>query len=228
MTKNKNIKIISYNLKWHRAGKVLEDLVDQYDPDILCLQECHAEKLPEFIGDLVLGDITPNWRLNIAVYYRRGRFFSTESSSHVLKSAFLEWLFMPQMERLLITNIYDRYSGKEITLGSFHATSHVTTNRVRRNQINESHDLLKKHNKGGPTLMVGDYNYLLFKRGLRVFVEKSGYELKMSERPTYYFNKYLGVRYDMATTLNAQIEHIKALPKYRLSDHAPILVQLAV
>jgi endonuclease/exonuclease/phosphatase family metal-dependent hydrolase len=226
--KNKNISIISYNLKWHRASQVLDDLVAQYDPDILSLQECHADKLPDQIGDLVLADKTPNTHLNIATYYRKDRFFSTDSSCHQLRRALVEVLFFHRTERLLITNIYDRISGKEITIGSFHATPHVTTNRLRRHQITTSHELLKSNNKGGPTIMVGDYNYLMFKRGLRLKIRRTGYELKLSEQPTYYFNKYLRVRYDMASSLNAQIEQILALPKSALSDHTPILVQVSV
>ncbi len=226
--KNKNISIISYNLKWHRASKALNDLVDKYNPDILCLQECHADKLPDRIGDLVLADKTPNTHLNIATYYRQGRFFYVDSSCHYLRRAFMEVLFFHRTERLLVSNIYDRITGKEITIGSFHATPHVTTNRVRRHQINTSHELLKENNKGGPTIMVGDYNYLMFKRGLRMKIRRSGYELKLSEQPTYYFNKYLKVRYDMATSLNATIERIIALPKHSLSDHTPILVQVTI
>ena len=226
--KQNKIQIISYNLKYHRANTELEELVKTYDADILCIQECHAHKLPESIGDLVLGDKTPNYRLNIAIYYRKGRFFITDSSSHVLKKAILEWIFMPQMERLLITKIYDRFSGKEISVGAFHATSHVATNHIRRQQIRAAHQLLEENSEGSPTVMVGDYNYLLFKRGLKMCIEKSGYEMSLSDRPTYYFNKYLGVRYDLATSMNAHIERVLALPKSRLSDHAPILVQLAI
>lgn len=225
---NSNIKIISYNLKYHRANTELEQLVKDYDADILCIQECRGSKLPDSIGHLVLGDKTPNTRLNIAMYYRKGRFFITDSSSHVLKKAILEWIFMPQMERLLITKIYDRESGKEINVGSFHATSHVATNHIRRQQIRAAHQILEENCEGSPTVMVGDYNYLLFKRGLRMCIEKSGYEMTLSDRPTYYFNKYVGVRLDLATSLNAQIERIWTLPKSNLSDHAPILVQLAV
>src|SRR3990167_5787480 len=138
-TQKRGIKIISYNLKWHKASKELEELVSDYSPDILCIQECRANKLPDVLGDLVLSDSTPNYRLNIAIYYRKGQFFTSHSESHNLKNAFLEWLFMPPMERLLVNKIYDRQSGKELTLGAFHATSHITTNRIRRHQIRAAH-----------------------------------------------------------------------------------------
>lgn len=226
--KIKKIKIISYNLKYHKAFSELDNLVSKYNPDILCIQECRAYKLPASVGGLILGDHTPNARLNIAIYYRKDRFFVSDSSSHVLKKAFLEWMFMPQMERLLVSKIFDRENGREITIGSFHATSHVTSNRVRRNQIRTAHSLLVDKSEGSPTVMVGDYNYLLFKKGLKVCVEESGYQLKLSDRPTYYLTKYFAARYDMATSMNAEIERILALPKSLLSDHTPILIHVKV
>ena len=135
---------------------------------------------------------------------------------------------MPQMERLLITKIHDRKSGQELNLGTFHATHHVATNYLRREQIRGAHKLLAQNSPDSPAIMVGDYNYLLFKRGLRVCIEKSGYELTLSDRPTYYMNKYFRCRLDVATSMNAQIERIFALPKSKLSDHAPILVHVTV
>lgn len=228
-SKQTNIKIISYNLKYHRASKELESLVEQYDADILCLQECRASKLPDTIGDLVLGDATPNYRLNIAIYYRKGRFSCTDSSSHVLKEAILERIFMPRMERLLVTKVYDRKTRQEITIGAFHATSHVASNYLRRHQVRTAHSLLTELSNGSPAIMVGDYNYILFKKKLKMCLKDSGYQMSLSDRPTYYFNKYLRVRLDMAAAdLQTEIQHVLALPKSKLSDHAPILVQIAV
>lgn len=226
--KQNNIKLISYNLKYHRANTELIDLVKTYSPDVLCIQECHADKLPFQIGNLTLAEKTLSGKFNMAIYHRKGRFFDTESSSHVLKHSLLEKIYMPQMERLLVTKLYDRVSSQEITIGSFHATHHVATNYLRREQIRNAHDLLAKSSQGSPTIMVGDYNYLLFKRGLKVCIEKSGYQMSLSDRPTYYMSKYLRARFDLATSLNTTIERVLTLPKGKLSDHAPILVQIAI
>ncbi len=225
---NSNIKIISYNLKYHRANGELTDLVNSYKADILCIQECHSDKLPDQIGDLILAEKTENGRFHLATYYRKGRFFSTESSSHVLKHSLLEKLYMPQMERLLITKVYDRESGQELSIGSFHATHHVATNYLRRQQIKSAHKLLTESSQGSPAVMVGDYNYLLFKKRLKIRIEKSGYQMSLSDRPTYYLNKYIRARLDLATSLNATVEKVLALPKGGLSDHAPILVEIAL
>lgn len=226
--KHSSIKLISYNLKYNRANSELVNLVNNYDADILCIQECHSDKLPDQIGDLVLAEKTENGRFHLATYYRKGRFFGTDSSRHVLKHSLLEKLYMPQMERLLITKIYDRESGQEISIGSFHATHHVATNYLRRQQIKSAHKLLSSSSQGSPAVMVGDYNYLLFKKRLKIRIEKSGYKMSLSDRPTYYMNKYIRARLDLATSMNTNVERVLALPKGKLSDHAPILVQIAI
>jgi endonuclease/exonuclease/phosphatase family metal-dependent hydrolase len=225
--KTNSLKIISYNLKYHRANKELAALISRYDADILCVQECHADKLPDKIGHMVLGEKTVNGKFNLAIYYRKGRFFSTDTSSHVLKDSLLERMYMPQMERLLVTKVYDRVSRQEISIGSFHATHLIATNYLRRTQIKSAHDLLASISEGSPAIMVGDYNYPLFKRGLKVCVEESGYELSLSDRPTYYLNKFIRAHFDLATSINTEIERVLTLPK-GISDHAPILVQVAI
>lgn len=222
-----SLKIISYNLKYHRANKELESLVDLYDADILCVQECHADKLPDTIGNLVLGEKTLTGKFNLAIYYRKGRFFATDASSHTLKESMLERMYMPQMERLLVTKVYDRLSRQEISIGSFHATHLIATNYLRRAQITSAHNLLANISEGSPAIMVGDYNYPLFKKGLKVCVEDSGYELSLSDRPTYYMTRFFRAHFDLATCINTNIERVLTLPK-GISDHAPILVQVAI
>lgn len=225
--KTNTLKIISYNLKYHRAGHELENLVRCYDADILCVQECHEDKLPDTIGHMTLGEKTLNGKFHLAIYYRTGRFFAVETSSHVLKDSFLERLYMQQMERLLVTKVYDRISRQELSIGSFHATHHIATNYVRREQIKSAHKALTSVSAGSPAIMVGDYNYLLFKKGLRLCVEKTGYQLSLSDHPTYYMNKFMRAHLDLATSINTEIERVLTLPK-GLSDHAPILVQVTI
>lgn len=225
--KTNTLKIISYNLKYHRAGRELEQLVERYDADILCVQECHSDKLPEQIGHMTLGEKTLNGKFNLAIYYRKGRFFATDTSSHMLKDSFLERMYMQQMERLLVTKIYDRLSRQELSIGSFHATHLIATNYLRREQIKSAHKVLAKVSDGSPAIMVGDYNYPLFKRGLKLCVEKTGYQLSHSDRPTYYLNKFMSAHFDLATSINTEIERVLTLPK-GLSDHAPILVQVSI
>ena len=41
------MKVISYNLRKHRAAGELAALVDVHDPDVLCLQEADTADIPE-------------------------------------------------------------------------------------------------------------------------------------------------------------------------------------
>jgi endonuclease/exonuclease/phosphatase family metal-dependent hydrolase len=229
MTKPKshNLKIISYNLHYHRAKSELVELVAKYDADILCLQECYPELLPDSIGDLDLADKTMSGKFGMAIYYRRTRFQNRATESHILRDSVLERLYMPPMERLLVTELYDNQSRKDISVGSFHATHLIASNYLRRAQIKSAHTKLAEVGQGSPAIMVGDYNYPLFKRRLKAFIEKGGYELSLSDKPTHYISKVFRMRLDLATSINAQVDRVLSLPK-GISDHTPILVHAVI
>lgn len=230
MTKTKTerrLNIISYNLKYHRASAELAGLAEKYAADVLCVQECYSDQLPEQTGSLVLAEKTRFNRLGLAIYYRPGRFSLMQTNSYPLKKSIYDRFFAPAEERLLVTKLYDRVSEQELHVGSFHATHIIASNHVRRHQIKTAHDKLSDLSGDYPAIMVGDYNYPLFKRGLKVFIERDGYELSLSDKPTYYLTKMIRTHLDLATSINTQIERVKTLPK-GISDHAPILVQAVI
>lgn len=230
MTKTKiqsRINIISYNLKYHRASRELAGLVEKYEADVLCIQECYSEQLPQQTGGLVLAEKTRFNRLGLAIYYNPDRFSVLKTSSYPLKKSIYDRFFAPAEERLLVTKLFDQLSGQEIHVGSFHATHIIASNHVRRHQIKTAHDKLSDLSGKCPAIMVGDYNYPLFKRGLKVFIERHGYELSLSDKPTYYLTKMIRTHLDLATSINTHVERVKTLPK-GISDHAPILVQAVI
>lgn len=221
------LNIISYNLKYHRASAELAGLVEKYEADVLCIQECYSEQLPPESGRLVLAEKTRYNRLGLAIYYNPRRFDVVQANSYPLKKSMYDRFFAPAEERLLVTKLMDNASGQEILVGSFHATHIIASNHVRRHQIRTAHDKLSELSGKCPAIMVGDYNYPLFKKGLKVFIESHGYELSLSDKPTYYLTKMIRTHLDLATSVNTQIERVMTLPK-GLSDHAPILVQAVI
>lgn len=228
MSGNTNkLKIISYNLKFHRANMELAGLVERYEADILCIQECFAEQLPARIAGLTLANKTLTGKFNLAIYYRPERLKSIDTSSYLLKNSVLERLYMQPMERLLVTELFDEHTSQKLSIGSFHATHHIASNYLRREQIKSAHAKLSELSQNSPAIMVGDYNYLIFKKRLRVCIEETGYQMSLSDRPTYYLSKYLRLHFDLATSINTQIERVKTLPK-GLSDHAPILIDAII
>ena len=54
------LRIVSYNLRKHAASGELNDIARDYDVDVLCLQECDSEALPQRLHHLALADTTPS------------------------------------------------------------------------------------------------------------------------------------------------------------------------
>lgn len=224
-TNMRNLNIISYNLKYNRAFNELSGLVKDYQADVLCVQECDSQKMPDNLGHLGLADKTKNNRLGLAIYFNPDRFSVLKNESFALKRAFHDRLLAPADERLLVTKLYDKLSGQDILIGSFHATPLTALNHIRRKQIKAAHEkLLSLSDNNSPVIMVGDYNYPVFRRGLRICIEKTGYSLSPSDKPTYFMSRILRGHFDLATSINATVKQVKTLPK-GISDHAPILVQ---
>lgn len=217
------IRVISYNLRKHRAWGELEALSAAPDLDALCLQECDTSELPAELGPLHLADSTKRNRLGLALYYRRNRYEAITTRAYALKRSLHDMLLSPSMERLLGTHLHDRESGHDLVLASFHAAPLSALNSLRRKQIAAAHESLRMLGSGIPILMVGDYNYPLFKAGLTTRVQRTGYELSLSDRRTYTRYKFFRGHFDFATSTGLEIESVATMPRGS-SDHLPILV----
>ena len=217
------IRVISYNLRKHRAIGELAALAETPELDALCLQEVYAENLPAEIGNLYLADATKRNRLGLAVYYRRERFEQLASESFQLKKSLHDLIFTPTPERLVGSKLVDRDSGHELVLASFHAAPLTALNSLRRTQIKAAHGLLQELGGGAPIIMVGDYNYPLFKDNLTERVKKSGYDLSLSDRRTYTAYRFFRGHFDFVTSQGFTVESVETLARGS-SDHIPILV----
>ncbi len=217
------VRVISYNLRKNRASVELEALVSRYNPDMLCLQEVDTQALPAEISTLHLADATARNRLGLAIYYRKDRFAATETRTFALKKSLHDRLLTPAHERLIGTRLMDHAAERELVVASFHAAPLTARNSLRRNQIRSAHEELNTLGPGLPTLMVGDYNYPLFKENLSEKVQSRGYDLTLSDSRTYTRYKVFRGHYDLATSIGLSIGRIETLPRGS-SDHMPILV----
>ena len=221
------MKVISYNLRKHRAAGELAELVEKHAPDALCLQECDVTALPERIDGLVLADATQGNRLGLALYYRENTFRLHSIRAFELKKSLHDRMLKPAHERLLGVRLADIDDGREFIVASFHAAPLTALNSLRRTQIRKALTQLESMGPGLPVLMVGDYNYPVFKENLGQTVRDHGYTLTLSDERTYTRYRVFKGHYDFATSDGFTIDGIQTLPQ-RSSDHRPILISAAI
>ena len=217
------MRTLSYNLEKHKAAGELVALTERYDLDILCLQEAVTTELPAELGPLHLADSTRRNRLGLAIYHRRDRFESLETKAYALKKGLHDRIAAPAAERLLAARLRDVVEDREVLVASFHASPLTARNSLRRHQIKAAHEALKAIGEGLPAVMVGDYNYPLFTGKLVKHVEKSGYDLTLSDRRTYLRYKIFRGHFDFVTSSGVTIQKVETLPQ-GVSDHLPIMI----
>ncbi|MFI8632511.1 endonuclease/exonuclease/phosphatase family protein [Microbacterium sp. NPDC077663] len=217
------ITVVSYNLRKHAAAGELTELVSRYDVDVLCLQEVDTTDMPERIGGLVLADATRSNRLGLAIYYRENGFRPGASRTFSLKKSLHDIVLKPADERMLGLHLRDIDNGTKFIVASFHAAPLTALNSLRRHQIRAALRELSTLGKGAPILMVGDFNYPVFKENLGQVIRESGYELSLSDARTYTRYKFFKGYYDFATSSGFEIQQVRTLPQ-GASDHLPILV----
>lgn len=217
------MRVISYNLRKHAARGELEQLVETHSPNLLCLQEVDTDDLPRELGPLHLADATKLNRLGLAIFYNRERFEALSTKAFALKRSLHDIIAKPAHERLLGTHLIDREHDRELVIGCFHAAPLTALNSLRRTQIRAAHVALDSFGPTLPTLMVGDFNYPVFKDHLSTSVQETGHEVTLSDARTYTRYKFFRGHFDFATSIGLDITKVTTLPQGQ-SDHLPILV----
>ncbi|GAA4358684.1 endonuclease/exonuclease/phosphatase family protein [Microbacterium rhizosphaerae] len=221
------MRVISYNLRKHRAVGELAAIVEAHAADILCLQECDTTDMPFELAGLRLADSTQRNRLGLAVYYRENSYRTLEVRSMALKKSLHDRVLKPAEERMLGVRLHDIDAGREMIVASFHAAPLTALNSLRRHQIRAALEELEELGPGLPALMVGDYNYPVFKENLGQKIREQGYELSMSDAHTYTRYRFFRGHYDFATSSGFDIKAVRTLPQ-GLSDHLPVLITAEV
>ncbi|WP_251451602.1 endonuclease/exonuclease/phosphatase family protein [Microbacterium sp. Marseille-Q6648] len=221
------MRVISYNLRKHRAATELDALVERHNVDVLCLQECDSADIPEVIHGLRLAHATQRNRLGLAVYYRENTYRAVDMRLLSLKKSLHDRVLKPAEERMLGVRLHDIDAGRDVILASFHAAPLTALNSLRRHQIRTALAEIQHLGEGLPALMVGDYNYPVFKEHLGQHVREQGYELSLSDTRTYTRYRFFRGHYDFATSSGFTIDKVTTLPQ-GLSDHLPILVTARV
>lgn len=220
------MKVLSYNLRHHRAAPEIAALAVENAVDVVCLQEAYVGELPVHAGPLERAATTSTGLLGLAVYVDAARFAVVASRAFRLKRGLHDVAFLPGTERLLAVRLVDRRSGERTTVASFHAAPLTATNVLRRHQVAAAHMLLDDLGAGEPVLMVGDFNYPLFRSGLARLARRDGYAVTASDRPTYRHVGSFATHFDLCSSRGMTVESVRTLPD-GASDHRPILVEAA-
>lgn len=215
------MKVVSYNLRKHAASGEIEAIAADHAVDIFCLQEVDSAALPERLGHMILAGSTLNNRLGLAVYVREDRFEVKATKLLAVRKSLHDRLLAPAAERLLAAHLYDRVREIDVLVGSFHASPLTASNALRRDQITAAHEGMRELAPGLPALMVGDFNYPLFIRGLQRRLDATGYQLTRSTERTYLRYKIFTGYFDFVTSTGFDIERVDVLPA-GASDHRAI------
>lgn len=221
------MKIVSYNLRKNRAVSEIDGLVESHKVDVLCLQEAEAIALPAQMGPLSLVHATEHNRLGLAMYVRADRFQVRAAQTFQLKKSLHDRLLAPAHERLLGAWLHDLQTDRDFVAASFHAAPLTAMNSLRRHQIHAALGELRQLGPGLPALMVGDYNYPVFKGRLDLEMRDQGYELSLSDKRTYTRYKMFRGHFDFATSSGLDIKSVRTLQR-GTSDHLPIMVSAAL
>jgi endonuclease/exonuclease/phosphatase family metal-dependent hydrolase len=221
------MRIISYNLREHTARGELEGLAERYDADLLCLQECDSTDMPERLRHLKLIDQTRTNRLGLAMYCRADRFEVHRSKLFALRKSLHDRVMAPAHERLLAAHLTDTATARDVLVGDFHAAPLTASNSLRRKQIAAAHEGMRTLASGVPAVMVGDFNYPWFVRGLERHLSSAGYQLTRTNAPTYVKYRYFSGYFDFVTSTGFRIDSIDVLPQ-GASDHLPISLEAQI
>lgn len=217
------MKVVSYNLRKHHAAPEIQALIEQHDVDVLCLQEADTTDIPDRVAGMKLAAATSKNRLGLAVYYRENTYRLGDAVAHSLKKSVHDRLLKPAHERLLGVRLINIDSGQSVVVASFHAAPLTALNSLRRHQIKAGLDALSALGPGLPMLMVGDFNYPVFKEKLAQNIREQGHELVMSDSRTYTRYRMFTGYYDFATARGFTVDAVTTLPQ-GASDHLPILI----
>ncbi len=218
------MQFLSYNLLKHKAVAEIELLTERYEPDAFCLQEVDVAKLPNSIGPLELAIGTKKNRLGLAIYVDITKYGIDDVASFRLRDAHYDRLAAPAHERLLGLRAHDLATGDKFSVGSFHASPLTALNAIRREQIRDGLEKLNELGEDSPLIMLGDFNYPIFRKRLESEVRASGYDLLTSNEQTYKNYKFVKGYFDFAVTKDFSVKWLRTL-KQGVSDHLPILAR---
>ncbi len=173
-----NLSLLTYNTLFNNAIGKLDELIDTYRPDVICLQEALTDdksisKIESFgykLADYSNSFVKFGRIYGVATFYNPKYLISNKSIELNLGTNLIEYFFYlirvilgyNQPKTILETHFIHRLTKKKITVCNVHLYV-VGSNELRIKHINKA---LKSINlsKSDPMIIVGDFNYFPYKR----------------------------------------------------------------
>lgn len=200
-----NFSLLTYNVLYNKAFLKLDALIQEYRPDIICLQEINTSRVNLYklksrgyiLADFANSFIQFGEVYGVATYFKTEK-FSLNKSNQVNLSMTLSEIFFTAIQVLmgqrkpktiLKTELLHKKTRKKITIYNTHLI-YIATNALRINHIQQA---LKPFNgdKKSALIVCGDFNYYPYSRGkLEKVMKKYGLiEATKNILPTIKFSK---------------------------------------
>ena len=173
-----NFSLLSYNTFNNKGFEKIKNIIDQYYPDIICVQEVATEeknltKLKKenyLLADFSNSVINFGKIYGVATFYNSKKFKFIDSSPLKLGNNILEILFtliqiligFKKPKTILKTDFIDQKSKKKITICNVHLYV-IASNNLRINHLNQALRSLNLDNQSR-LIIAGDFNYLPYQR----------------------------------------------------------------
>lgn len=220
-----SIRVGSYNLRSHQAYQEASELVDQYDIDIMCLQECHPAEADDNLGRLALAGTSPLGKVGLAVYYDIDKFSPRHASRYQLPPAWYEHPSMASRYRLQLVRLMLRKNKEELVIGNVHLANLWAPNIARRHQLAAALQLTNDLRGNTPAVVAGDCNYPWPSDGLDQTITSLGFKECGEPYVSTHTSRLLKGRFDrVIATPDVTQQSFSVLPLGG-SDHAPLVFE---
>jgi len=234
------VTLLTYNLLFNGALPAITEVIEKYNPDIMCFQEIETDKvnlknieksgyrLADYSNSFIkFGKI-----YGLATFYNEAKLTYLDSSRLNLPRSYYEViLFMLRggnnPRTVLKTEFRDKETNQKIISYNLHL-SHLGTNGIRVRQVKETLNDLKL--AGDDAILIsGDFNYPYGRRAFEEIIHK--YELKEATSAILYtlekkVLKFITVKLKLDYILYKNLSLIhSAKATNRDSDHFPIIAE---